>query len=111
MNGSFLATALLIIGVGATAIGCRGAFIAFLHRVSLPPTVRHALRFVPPAAFAALVAPELLLVGGRLSLAPEPKLVAALVAATIAWRTRNAAATIIVGMIVFYAVRFGQSGG
>ena len=90
---------ILIAGLAATSIAARGSFILFLARVEIPRSVQRMLRFVPPAVFTALLAPELVYVGGSLQLGPgNPKLVAALLAAPVAWRTKSTTTTILVGM-------------
>jgi branched-subunit amino acid transport protein len=94
----------LILGLAATSLGARGSFILFLTRFEVPRPVQRALRFVPAAVFTALLVPELVFAGGALRLGLEnPKLVAALVAAPVAWRTRSTTATILVGMAVLLA--------
>jgi branched-subunit amino acid transport protein len=93
----------LIAGLTATSIAARGSFILFLARLEVPRPVQRGLRFVPAAVFTALLVPELAFAGGSLSLGPHnPKLVAALVAAPIAWWTRNTIATILAGMVALH---------
>lgn len=86
-----------------------GAVGTFLLRASslllaerfqgIPAGAREALRMVPPAALAALVAPAVLRPGGTVALlAPRP--LAAAVALLVAWRTRNVLATIVTGLVV-----------
>lgn len=95
---------ILIAGLAASSFGARGSFILFFARVEMPRTVRAALRFVPPAVFTALCVPELAFGGGTLRIALDnPKLLAALVAAPVAWRTRSTTATILAGMAVLLA--------
>jgi branched-subunit amino acid transport protein len=92
---------ILIVGLAATSVATRGSFVLFLPRVELPRAVRRALRFVPAAVFTALVVPEIAFTGGSLRLGIDnPKLLAALVAAPIAWRTHSTTATILAGMAV-----------
>jgi branched-subunit amino acid transport protein len=89
----------LIVGLGATSLLTRGSFILFLGRLEVPKAAQRALRFVPAAVFTAVVVPELAFVAGSLRLGLDnPKLLAALVAAPVAWRTRSTTATILVGM-------------
>jgi branched-subunit amino acid transport protein len=89
----------LILGLAATSLGARGSFILFLTRFEVPRPVQRALRFVPAAVFTALLVPELVFAGGTVRIGLDnPKLVAALVAAPVAWRTRSTTATILVGM-------------
>ena len=103
-----LTTWVLIAGLAATSIGTRGAFILFLARLPIPAAVQRGLRFVPAAVFAALVVPDIAFAGGVLSVGVDnPKLVAALVAGPVAWRTRNTLATIVAGMVTLHlAERF-----
>ena len=92
------------LGRAATSLGARGSFILFLTRFEVPRPVQRALRFVPAAVFTALLVPELVFAGGTLRIGLEnPKLLAALVAAPVAWRTRSTTATILVGMAVLLA--------
>ncbi len=65
--------------------------------------MRRALRYVPPAVLAALALPELVLVERSLLLSPaNPRLLAGLLAAIVAWRTRNLWLTIGAGMGSFF---------
>ncbi len=90
---------LTIIASGGVTYALRLSFIVLLGRVALPEVLRRGLRFVPPAVLAAIILPELVLRQGRLDLAPtNPRLLAGLLAAVIAWRTRNVLLTIGVGM-------------
>jgi branched-subunit amino acid transport protein len=89
----------MILGLGATSLATRGSFVLFLTRFEVPRPVQRALRFVPPAVFTALLVPELVFARGSLHVGFDNlKLVAALVAAPVAWRTKSTTATILVGM-------------
>ena len=95
---------MLILGLAATSLGARGSFILFLTRFEVPRPVQRALRFVPAAVFTALLVPELVFAGGTLRLGLDnPKLLAALLAAPVAWRTHSTTATILVGMAALLA--------
>ncbi len=92
--------------VGATIL-TRGSFLLFLHGTALPPRLQKSLRFIPPAIFAALVVPELLLTQGSLNpSASNDKLVAGCVAILVGWRTKHAFATILAGMLALHAARW-----
>jgi branched-subunit amino acid transport protein len=81
--------AIVLSGIGTYAM--RASFLVFAHRLAdLPPSVQRLLRQIPPAALAAIVVPALL--------RPEGRFAAGLVAGLVAWRTRNVAATLVVGM-------------
>ncbi|HSL59672.1 MAG TPA: AzlD domain-containing protein [Acidimicrobiales bacterium] len=83
-------------GVGTFAL--RASFLVTAHRLAtLPPWVHRILRQIPPAALAALVVPALLRPDGVLD-PVGPRAVAGLVAALVAWRSRNVALTLVVGM-------------
>lgn len=103
-----LTTWLLIAGLAVSSFATRGAFILFLARLPIPAAVQRGLRFVPAAVFAALVMPDLAFAGGALRLGfDNPKLLAALVAGPVAWRTHNTLATILAGMVALHlAERF-----
>ena len=75
----------------------RLSWIALLGRWSAPAWVSRALRFVPPAVLAAIILPELLLSDGQFS-PLNPRLLAGLLAALVAWRSKNILWTILVGM-------------
>jgi branched-subunit amino acid transport protein len=91
----------------AASVCTRGAFILLFPRVDIPPVIRRALRYVAPAIFAALVAPDLLLAGNQVSISVgNSKFVAAIVAALVAWRTRNALITIFIGMMTLHGLRY-----
>lgn len=98
---------LLIAGMTLVTFLPRWGVLALVGRIALPPTAERALRYVPPAVLAAIVAPGLLLDGeGRLWLAPENSfLVAGIAAGLVAWRTRKLLPTILIGMAVLLAWR------
>lgn len=102
MNDASLWLIFIVIGLATTLP--RASFIVLSNRVSLPGTVQRALRYAPAAALAAIVAPDLLVVGGQL--APfNAKLAAGLAAAATALRWRNPWLPFIVGMAVLHALR------
>lgn len=95
----------LILG-GLATYAIRASFILLIGRREIPPLLRRALHYIPPAVLTAIILPELLLPGGRLHLSPaNPHLLAGAAAALVAWRTRSVLLTIVVGMIVLWIVR------
>ncbi len=95
-------TAIALIGVGTFAM--RASFLAFAHRlVDVPPHVQRVLRQIPSAALAAIVAPALVRPEGQFDLL-QGRLLAGLVAGIVAWRTRNIALTLVVGMALLMAI-------
>lgn len=88
--------AIVLSGIGTFAM--RASFLAAAHRLAtVPPWVQRLLRQIPPAALAAIVLPALLRPDGSVDLL-HPRFAAGLVAALVAWRTRNTALTLLVGM-------------
>jgi branched-subunit amino acid transport protein len=88
--------AIVLAGVGTFAM--RASFLALAHRLSeVPPWAQRILRQIPPAALASLVLPAFLRPEGSFSLW-TPELAAGLVATFVAWKTRSAALTLVVGL-------------
>jgi len=98
----------VIFAVGALNYLSRLSFIALFAKVEMPPLVARALRFVPAAMLMAIVVPGVVFSApGTLAFSyTNPKLVAALVAATVAWRTRNAVATMTLGMLTLWLAQW-----
>jgi branched-subunit amino acid transport protein len=95
MNATW--TAILLAGAGTFAM--RASFIAAADRLAqVPPGVQRLLRQIPPAALASLVVPALVRPDGELSLT-QPRLAIGVLAGLIAWRTRNVALTLVVGLV------------
>ena len=97
----------IVIGLLTLAtIITRSSLFLLGHAVKLPPKLMHALRYAPAAALAAIVAPDLLLQGGALSLTwSNPKLMAGLIAAAFFLGTRHLLGTLVVGMTAFSLLR------
>lgn len=91
---------LLIAGMTLVTFGVRYPVLVLVGKVPLPPAVLRALKFVPPAVLTAIIAPAVLFPRSaqlELGIANE-YLVAAIIAALVAWRTRNVLLTILIGM-------------
>lgn len=99
----------LAVGLGLATLALRLSFIeAFASAEGVPPNVRSALRYVPPAVLAALVLPAFLLVDGSLAVGPgNDRLLAGGVAAVVARRTGSVLWTLVVGMVALYLLRSG----
>lgn len=97
---------LTIIGMGLVTYATRVSLILLLGRVEVPPLVRRALRFVAPAVFSALIVPAVLRPGGALDLSVgNVRLLAAVIAALVAWRTKNTLLTILLGMAALWMLQ------
>jgi branched-subunit amino acid transport protein len=91
---------------GLLTFGIRLSFIALLGKVELPLVLTRALRFVPPAVLSAIILPEVLVRDGALDLRTgNVRIVAGVLAAVVAWRTRNVVLTIAVGMAVLWTAQ------
>ena len=82
----------------------RASFIVLGNRVALPSVLQRALRYAPAAALAAIVVPDVLVVGGALEIL-NPKLAAACAAVAAAALWRNPWLPFIVGMAVLLGLR------
>lgn len=89
-------TAILLAGAGTYAM--RASFLVVAHRLTrIPPAVDRVLRQIPPAALASIVLPALVRPEGSLDVL-QPRLYVGLIAAVVAWRTRNVVLTLSVGI-------------
>ena len=90
----------VIVVTGAGTFAMRASFLAVARRLErLPPALKRLLRQIPPAALASIIVPAVVRPAGRLDLT-QPRLAATLLAALVAWRTRNVGLTLAVGMAV-----------
>ncbi|MEZ4861402.1 MAG: AzlD domain-containing protein [Caldilineaceae bacterium] len=97
---------LTLIVIGLITFAYRFSLIFFLEYIQLPGWLRQSLRFVPIAALTAITVPEVLVRSGALTLTwQNERLLAALVAAVVAWRTKNIFLTIALGMVSLYALQ------
>jgi branched-subunit amino acid transport protein len=97
---------LLLIGMGLVTYAIRLSLIVLIGRVDVPPLVQKALRFVPPAVLSAIIFPELLRPGGTFDLSfGNVRLLAGVLAAGVAWRTKNVLLTIGVGMVALWVLQ------
>jgi branched-subunit amino acid transport protein len=77
--------------------------LALLSRRQLPEAFKQALEYVPPVVLTAIVVPEVLAPDSEVWLSVSNNaLGASLVAALVAWRSKNLLATIVVGMGAYW---------
>ena len=102
---------LAILGAGAVTFALRLSLIALLGRVEVPPLLERALRYVPAAVLTAVVIPLLIFQDGALEVSlGNERLIAGLLAALIAWRTRNVLLVLGGGMAALWTLQtIGQS--
>ena len=103
---SDLETWLAIVGISLGAIVTRTSFVVFGARLRLPGSVQQALRYAPADVLGALVAPALVIDNAHVALTlANQRLVAALVASLVMWRSHSMLATIAAGMVVLTLLR------
>ena len=96
---------LMFVIIGVLTFLIRFSSIGLLGHAELPPLVRRALRYVPPAVLSAIFVPELVITNGNLNLSPaNPRLIAGILAILVAWKTRNMLITIAVGMAALWGI-------
>ena len=98
---------LMVAGMMAVTFGVRYPVLALVSKLSLPPMVLDALKFIPPAVLTAIIVPAVLMPAGRLDIGIDNAyLLAAVAAGLISWRTNNLLLTIVLGMAIFLALRW-----
>ena len=96
---------LTIVALAAATFATRLSFMGLLAHVELPRLLQRALSYVPPAILAAIIAPQVFPVVEELPTLDWPRLVAALIAVAVAFRTRSTLATVSVGMLVLWGLQ------
>lgn len=92
---------------GLITFGMRFSFIYLFGRFHIPETLRKALHYVPPAVLSAIIFPEILMNGNKLSISlGNERLLAGLAAVLVAWWTKNTLLTILAGMVVLLILQF-----
>jgi branched-subunit amino acid transport protein len=94
----------IVLVIGAGSYLMRLSFIGLLGTRAMPAWAERPLKYVAPAVLAALVLPAVLLVEGQADVSPagNPRFLAALAAGLVAWRLRNVAGVIVVGMSLLW---------
>lgn len=95
----------LLIGLGTFAM--RLSFVELYGRLRIPPLLSRALMYVPASVLAALVLPAVVYPNGHGEFVfANPQIPAAIIAAWVAWRTRNTVLTLAAGMGVLWLLKF-----
>ena len=81
----------------------RYPLLAISSRIKLPAQLIEALKYLPPAILTAIVVPAVLIPNGDTILLSytNAKLIGALSAVVVGWKTKNLLATIVGGMFIF----------
>ncbi len=98
---------LMMLVIGGVTYVIRLSCIGLLGQKEMPALLLKALRFVPITVLPAIILPELFLRNNTLALSIQnPRWLAGILAAIVAWRTRNVLLTIAVGMIGLWVLEF-----
>jgi len=98
---------LVIFACAVVTFLIRLSFIAIFGKQEMPIWLHRSLRFVPPSVLSVIAIQEILFKGDSLFVSfSNTRLIAGVIAAIIAWRTRNALITILVGMIVLLLLQY-----
>ena len=96
---------LVILLAGAATFALRLSFIQLAGRTEPPALMRRALRYVPAAVLAALILPAFAARDGAIDLSfDNPRLLAGLIAAVVAFVTRSVLATLATGLAMLWAL-------
>lgn len=91
---------LILLFGGLITFGIRFSFVYLFGRFEIPPTLRRALHYVPPAVLSAIIFPELFFHDSALDVSlGNTRLLAGVIAALIAAWTKNSLLTILAGMV------------
>lgn len=90
---------LIILAASALTFSIRLSFIVLQGNREFPESIKKALRFVPASVLAAIVWPAVFAPHKVMNISPANlQIYAAIVAAAVAWKTKNILATLGVGM-------------
>jgi branched-subunit amino acid transport protein len=104
MDGTLKLWAVVAI-VGALNYLSRLSFIALFARRQVPPLLARAFRYVPAAMLTALVLPMVVAAPAAPLAAALPKILAAVVAGAVAFRTRSTLKTLGAGMLILWLLQ------
>lgn len=97
----------IIIGMALVTYLTRFGALALFRFTGVPTWLNRWLKYVPVSILTALIVPSLLLPKGYLDLSLNNHyLIAGLVAAVVAYKSRNIIATLGLGMSVMFLLRF-----
>jgi len=100
---------LVIIVVGTLNYVSRLSFIAVFARRSMPSWLARMLKYVPAAMLTALILPMVIDWKAEATDFTTPKVVAALIAAAVAYFTRSTLKTLFSGMVAVWLLQLAWS--
>ncbi len=97
----------IIAGMTTATFATRFASAAILGQKKMPPALERWLRHIPTGILTALIVPALLMPKGYIDLSFDNHyLIAGLVAAAAAWKSRKMVATLVLGMGTMFVLKF-----
>jgi len=99
LNGYVLAAIGLLV---ACSLLTRATYFLFGDHLPLPESVRRALRYAPVAALTGIVVPELLPWDAGAAALLDAKMLAAVAAILVYWRTRSTLLVMLGGMTAYW---------
>lgn len=98
---------LVILACAVITFLIRLSFIAIFGKREMPAWLHRSLKYVPPSVLSVIAVQEILFKGDTLFISfTNTRLIAGVIAAVIAWRTRNALITILIGMAVLLLLQY-----
>ena len=95
----------IIVG-GILTFATRLSFIVLMEKMEMPGWLQRALKYVPVAVFSAIVFQMVFIQNDRLNLSfNNVRLISAVLAALVAWRTKSILLTILVGMAALFLLQ------
>ena len=92
---------------GLITFAIRFVLIYLFGKFEIPKTMRKALHYVPPAVLSAIIFPELFIRDDVLNLSLDnQRMIAGLIAISVAWFSRNTLITILAGMAALFLLQF-----
>lgn len=82
----------------------RLSFILLIGEREMPRRITKALQYVPVTVLTALALPTIILHENSIELSLNPKIIGAMAAIFVAWRSKNLLMTIIAGMLTFWVM-------
>jgi branched-subunit amino acid transport protein len=96
-----------LFGMGLITFAIRASFLLFSEHFTLSRRLERALKYVPAAVMAAIITPALVLPEGQIDLSiTNVRLLAGIIAAIVAWRSRSILLTIVVGMAALWITQW-----
>jgi branched-subunit amino acid transport protein len=96
----------LIVGIAALTFFTRFAFAVTLKKTKISENWNRWIVYIPIAVFTTIIVPSLLAPNGALELSVQNEyLIAGIVTFLIAYKTKNLAGTVIIGILIIILLR------